>query len=58
MESTLYHAFMVIGLLVAFLGVWAWAWSRKRKATFDEAARLPLQEDEDVPPPAEDKNGN
>jgi cytochrome c oxidase cbb3-type subunit 4 len=31
--------------MAAFVGVVAWAWSRKRKADFDAAARLPLEED-------------
>lgn len=58
MESSWYHGAILITLLLAFLGLWAWAWSRKRKPTFDEASKLPLEEDEDVPPPAEDRNGN
>ena len=33
-------------LLLAFLAGWAWAWSPRRKATFEEAARLPLEEPE------------
>ena len=33
--------------LLAFLGVVVWAWSRRRKADFDEAARLPLDDDEE-----------
>lgn len=33
-------------LFVAFIGVWIWAWSRKRKTAFDEASRLPLEEDD------------
>ena len=38
------------GLLVLFLGGWVWAWNPRRKATFDEAAQLPLDEDaEDRP---------
>ena len=32
-------------LLVAFIGGWLWAWSSKRKASFDAAARLPLDDD-------------
>lgn len=32
-------------LIVLFLAGWAWAWSPRRKHAFDEAARLPLQED-------------
>jgi len=32
-------------LLIAFLGVVVWAYSKKRRRAFDEAARLPLQDD-------------
>lgn len=31
--------------LIIFLGIVAWAWSRRNAARFDEAARLPLQDD-------------
>ena len=31
-------------LLVLFLAGWFWAWSPKRRAEFDAAARLPLDE--------------
>ena len=34
--------------LVLFLGIWAWTWSSRRKAAFDEAARLPFLDDEPV----------
>ena len=33
-------------LLVVFLGACVWAWLPARKAGFDEAARLPLTDDE------------
>jgi cytochrome c oxidase cbb3-type subunit 4 len=33
------------GLLMLFLAGWVWAWSPRRKRAFDDAARLPLQED-------------
>lgn len=33
-------------LLVLFLGIVFWAFSRKRKRAFDEAAQLPLEEQE------------
>ena len=33
-------------LLAAFVGLFAWAWSGRARARFDEAARLPL-DDED-----------
>jgi cytochrome c oxidase cbb3-type subunit 4 len=41
-------------LLVAFVLIVAWAWSRRRKKAFDEASRIPLEEDE--APPQEDKS--
>lgn len=36
---------VTVVLLVLFLAGWAWAWSPRRKKTFDEAARLPLEDD-------------
>lgn len=39
----------VLGL-VCFLGICAWAYSKHAKAGFDEAARLPLSDD-DLPAP-------
>ena len=33
-------------LLLIFLAGWAWAWSPRRKQGFDEAARLPLSDDQ------------
>jgi len=38
---------MLLGL-VLFLAIWAWSWSAKRREAFDEAARLPLQDDGEV----------
>jgi cytochrome c oxidase cbb3-type subunit 4 len=32
-------------LLLVFLGAWAWAWSPRRRKDFEEAARLPLDDD-------------
>lgn len=32
-------------LLLLFIGLTVWAYSAKRKASFDAAARLPLEED-------------
>jgi cytochrome c oxidase cbb3-type subunit 4 len=34
-------------LMLLFFGVVVWAFSRRRKKDFDEAARLPLDEDGD-----------
>jgi cytochrome c oxidase cbb3-type subunit IV len=35
-------------LLVLFIGVCIWAYSSRRRKQFDEAARLPLEEDREV----------
>ncbi len=32
-------------LLVAFIGLWLWAYSGRRRAMFDRAALLPLEDD-------------
>ena len=36
-------------LLVAFLGIAAWAWSARTRARFDDAAQLPLRDEDDAP---------
>lgn len=35
-------------VFLAFIGIVAWAYSSKRKQAFDEAANLPLDDDEPV----------
>lgn len=37
-------AVTVVSLLV-FLGIVVWAWSRRNQARFDEAARLPFEDE-------------
>ncbi len=37
-------------MLVIFVGVVWWAYSARTKASFEEAARLPLDDDSDVVP--------
>lgn len=32
--------------LLAFVGIAVWAWQRKRRAEFEEAARLPFADEE------------
>ena len=43
--SNFFSAWTVIAALI-FLGVTVWAMSGARKAEFDEAARIPLEDDE------------
>ena len=42
---------ITLALFVAFVALVIWAYSKRRKAEFDELARMPLEDD----PPARDK---
>jgi cytochrome c oxidase cbb3-type subunit 4 len=53
-DINLVRGAVLILLMLAFFGIWAWAWSSKRKAAFDAASRLPLEEDDGTVPPEED----
>jgi cytochrome c oxidase cbb3-type subunit 4 len=46
MNAAEFHGLWTGVLLVIFIGIIVWAWSGKRKRDFDEAARLPLDDDE------------
>jgi cytochrome c oxidase cbb3-type subunit 4 len=49
MDLTFIRGAILIAIFVGFIGMWIWAWSKKRKPDFDEAARLPLEEDAVLP---------
>jgi cytochrome c oxidase cbb3-type subunit 4 len=36
---------LTVLLLVVFVAIVGWAWSRRNQPAFDEAARLPFEED-------------
>ena len=55
MDINLARGIILILLILGFLGIWAWAWSHKRKATFEEAAQLPLEEDDGRVPQKDSK---
>jgi cytochrome c oxidase cbb3-type subunit 4 len=42
----LLRAVTTVLAFAAFLGVVAWAWSRRRRDEFEQAANLPLEEDD------------
>ena len=49
MDAGFLHGIWTAALLAVFAAIVFWAWSGRRKHDFDEAARLPLEEDaEDV----------
>ena len=49
MNFSLIHSIWTVLLFVLFIGIIVWAWSAKRKRGFDEAARMPLEDEEFVP---------
>lgn len=42
------RAALTLALCVAFIGLWLWAWRKERRADFDAAALLPLQDEERI----------
>ena len=58
MDMPLFHGLWTAVLLLIFVGIVVWAWSGKRKKDFDEASRLPLEEDDPVPDAERRKDGS
>ncbi len=46
MSLAMFHSFWTIGALIIFIGIIIWAYSKNRHQDFDEAARLPLEDDQ------------
>lgn len=46
MNSVLFHSLWTLILLAIFIGIVAWAWSKRRKSSFERAARMPLEDDD------------
>jgi len=46
MSFTFLQSIWTIVVMITFLGIVVWAYSGKRKAAFDEAARLPFEDDQ------------
>ena len=60
MDFSLLQAIWTIIVMVIFIGIVIWAWSGKRKESFDEAARIPMDDDDEISEPlnsAENKHG-
>lgn len=54
MDFILIQSLWSIVILVTFIGIVLWAYSSKRKSAFDEAARLPFDDEE----PGDDKQSS
>jgi cytochrome c oxidase cbb3-type subunit 4 len=45
MDYVLFSSVTTVVMLAVFLGIVGWAWSAKRRAAFDAAARVPLEDE-------------
>ena len=48
MDAGLLRGLFTLFMFVAFIGIAFWAYSSRRKSDFEEAANLPLQDDEHI----------
>ena len=46
MSVILAHSIWTVLMLVAFIGIVIWAWSGRQRRRFEEAARIPLDDDD------------
>jgi cytochrome c oxidase cbb3-type subunit IV len=46
MSGGTWHLAWTLLLMVTFVGIVYWAWSSRRHKNFEEAAKLPLEEDQ------------
>lgn len=46
MSAATYHSIYTVVLLVIFVAIVIWAFGKRRKKDFDEASRLPLEDDQ------------
>jgi cytochrome c oxidase cbb3-type subunit 4 len=50
MNYSLLSSVMTVVMMAVFIGIVLWAWSGKRRADFEAAARVPLEDDEEPLP--------
>lgn len=45
MDVTTLRIAATLASFATFIGIWVWAWSRRNATAFEEAARLPFEQD-------------
>jgi cytochrome c oxidase cbb3-type subunit 4 len=45
MSIGILRGLLTLSLFIAFIALWIWAYSKSPRATFEAAARLPLEDD-------------
>ncbi len=48
LDMNLFHSLWTVVVLITFVGIIIWAYSKNQHSDFEEAARLPLEDD--LPP--------
>ncbi len=43
---SMFHSFWTLALLILFIAIVIWAWSGSQKKEFEQAARMPLDDDQ------------
>jgi cytochrome c oxidase cbb3-type subunit IV len=46
MDINILREIATVASLVTFIGICGWAWSRRNRDGFDQAGRIPFQQDE------------
>ena len=46
MDAGTWRALFTLFMFIAFIGIFFWAYSSRRKSDFEEAANLPLEDDQ------------
>ncbi|MDH5648464.1 MAG: cbb3-type cytochrome c oxidase subunit 3 [Gammaproteobacteria bacterium] len=57
MDITLIQSIWTVVAFITFIVIVLWAWSSHRKQAFEDAARLPFEEDEHMTPSGENRHG-
>ena len=51
MDINILRSIVTVATFIVFIGIVVWAWSSRNAKSFDEAAQLPFEQDEDVQRP-------
>lgn len=48
MNIATFHSWWTVLLVILFVAIVVWAWSGKRKQSFEQAARMPMDDDDEA----------
>ena len=46
MDVNILREIATVASFVTFIGIWIWAWSRRNRDDFEEAGRIPFEQDQ------------